>query len=102
MTGDDVIVAVGDVAVLTCHVSGTPAGTTITFQWKRVEDISVVHGVSSAMYQVSSSASFSDMGVYTCEVTVSDEKKHPLVIPAIVSMNITLSVTGKRCMVFIF
>ena len=95
VTGSDVYVAVGDVAMLTCKVSGAPPGTIIKCQWRRAEDRSIIQGGSSTTYKVSSVASISDMGVYTCEVTVHDEWNSPLVIPASVSENITLTVTSK-------
>ena len=96
MTASDVSVAIGDIAVLTCKVSSTPSGTIIKFQWRRAEDLSLIQGGNSTTYQVSSAASISDMGVYTCEVTVHDEGNFPLVIPASVSVNITLTVTSKK------
>ena len=93
--GNDVSVAVGDIAVLTCIVSGTPPGTVIKYRWWRADDMSVIQGGNSTNYQVSSLASISDMGVYTCEVTLYDEGNSPLVIPASVSVNITLTVISK-------
>ena len=95
VVGKSAIVAVGDVAVLTCNVSGTPDGTTITIQWKRAADMSVIPGANSTIFEVSSSANISNTGVYTCEVTVSDEEKSSLVIPATVSVNMTLTVSSK-------
>ena len=97
VTANDISVAVGDVAILTCKVSGTPLVSVIKFQWQWAEDMSVIQGGNSTKYQVFSSlASMSDNGVYTGEVTVHDEGNSPLVIPACVSMNITLTVTSKR------
>ena len=98
MTGDAVFVAVGDVAVLTCSVSGTPNGTIISYRWKRAADVSAISGANSTiyMYQVSSSANMSDMGVYTCEVTVTDERNSPHVISATGCINITLTVASKH------
>ena len=101
VTGSDVSVAVGDIAVLMCKVSGTPPGTIIKYQWRRAEDMSLIQGGNSTTYRVSSMASISDMGVYTCEVTVHDERNSPLVIPASVSVNITLTVTSKRWYLFL-
>ena len=93
--GKSAVVAVGHVAVLTCNVLGTPDGTTATIQWKRAADMSPIPGANSTMLEVSSSANMSDTGVYVCEVTVSDEKKRLLVIPATVTINITLIVSSK-------
>ena len=95
MVGKSAVVAVGHVAALTCNVLGTPDGTTITIQWKTAADMSAIPGANSTMFEVSSSANMSNTGVYTCEVTVSDEGKSSLVIPATVSVNITLTVTSK-------
>ena len=95
MEGKSVVVAVGDVAVLTCNVLETPDGTAITIQWKIAADMSAIPGANSTMFEVSSSANMSNAGVYTCEVTVSDEEKHSLVIPATFSVNITLTVSSK-------
>ena len=95
VVGKSAIVAVGDVAVLTCNVSGTQDGTTVTIQWKRATDMSAIPGANSTMFEVSFSANMSNSGVYTCEVTVSDEEKNSLVIPATVSVNITLTVSSK-------
>ena len=95
MEGKSVVVAVGDVAVLICNLSGTPDGMTITIQWKNAGDMSVIPGENSTIFEVSSSANMSNAGVYTCEVTVNDEGKSSLVIPATVSVNITLTVTSK-------
>ena len=88
-------VAVDDVAVLTCSVSGTPAGTTVRFQWKKAQDMLAIPGTNSTTYQVSSSVTMYDMGLYTCEVTVSDEMNNPHVIPATSSVNITLTINSK-------
>ena len=93
--GKSVFVAVGDVAALTCYVSGAPAGTTISIQWKRATDMSAIPGANSPTFQVSSSANIPDTGVYTCEVTISDEGNSPLVIPTMVSVNFTLTVTSR-------
>ena len=95
MLGKSVFIAVGDVAVLTCDVSDTPAGTTISFQWKRATDMSPIPGANSRNFLVSTSANILDTGIYTCEVTISDEGNSPLVIPTMVSANFTLTVTSK-------
>ena len=93
--GKSAIVAVGDIAVLTCIVSGTPDRTTISVKWKRATDMSPIPGANSTTFDVSSSANMFDTGVYTCEVTVRDERNSPLVIPTTVSVNISLTVTSK-------
>ena len=93
--GKSVVVAVGDIAVLTCDVSGIPAGTNVKIQWKTATNMAAIVGANSTTYQVSSSANMSDMGVYMCEVTVSDERNNPLVIPITVSVDVTLTVTSK-------
>ena len=93
--GKATFIAVGDVAVLTCSVSGTLPGTTTTIQWKRAADMSAIPGANSTMFQVSSSANMSDTGVYMCEVTISDEAKSPFIIPTTISVNVTLTVTSK-------
>ena len=95
VVGKSVVVAVGDVAVLTCNVSGNPDGSTVTIQWKRAADMSAIPGANSTIFEISSSANMSNNGVYTCEVTVSNEEKSSLVIPATVSVNITLTVSSK-------
>ena len=94
VTGSDVSAAVGSPAVLTCNVSGNPAGTTITYQWKRAG--STVPGATSAMYQVSSSVGVSDAGVYTCEATVSDTGNNPHVISGSDLVDVTLYVASKQ------
>ena len=96
VTEDGVIVSVGDVAVLTCNVSGTPDGTTVIIQWKRAGDVDTIPGANSTTYHVSSSANMSDAGIYTCEVTVHDKSNRPLVIPAFASANITLIIIHKK------
>ena len=95
MIGKPATIAVGDQAVLTCNVPTTPMGTTIEVQWKRPADMSPIPGANSTVFLVSSSANMFDTGVYTCEVTVRDERNSPLVIPTTVSVNITLTVTSK-------
>ena len=93
--GESVIIAVGDLAVLICNVSDTPAGTSIKIQWKKAVNMEAIIGANSTTYQVSSSANIFDTDVYTCEVTVGDERKNPLVIPITVSVNVTLTVASK-------
>ena len=62
---------------------------------EKTTDISAISGANSTTYQVSSSANLSDMGVYTCEVTVSGEGNSPHVISVTGSVNITLTVVSK-------
>ena len=93
VTGSDVSVIVGSLAVLVCSVSNNPSGTTITYmyQWKR--DGMLI--ATSAIYQVSSSVDVSDAGVYICEVTVSDSANDPYVVSGTGSVSVTLTVTSK-------
>ena len=92
ITGGDVSVIVGSLAVLTCNVSNNPSGTTITYQWKRELDGNVL--ATSAIYQVSTSVDVSDAGVYICEATISDSAKNPHVISGTSSVNVILTVTS--------
>ena len=92
VTGSDVSVIVGSLAVLTCNVSNNPNGTTVTYQWK-MDDMLLE--TTSAMYQVSSSVNISNAGVYTCEATISDSANNPHVISITGSVNVTLTVISK-------
>ena len=94
MTGSNVSATAGSPAVLTCNVSVTPSGTTINYQWKRI-DMSAISGVNSSKYVVSESVALSAAGVYTCEVTISDAANSPYVLSGTGSVNITLTVSSK-------
>ena len=91
ITGSDVSVIVGSLAILTCSVSNIPIGTTATYQWRK--DGLLLANL--AMYQVSSSVNVSDAGVYICEVTVSNSANNSHVISGTGSVNVTLTVTSK-------
>ena len=91
VTGSDVSVVVGRLAVLTCSVSSNPSGTTVTYQWKRAGELLA----TSALYNVSSSVGVFDAGVYICEVTVSDSASNLHVISGTGSVDVTLIVTSK-------
>ena len=89
--GEAVSADVGSPGVLTCSVSNNPTGTTVTYQWKRADQLLA----TSATYQVSSSVGVSDAGVYTCEADVSDYSGSPYVNSGTGSVNVTLTVTNK-------
>ena len=95
MTGNNVSAQVNGFAFLTCNVTNNPHGTTITYQWKRVDvlPISAEHLTVGSLYLPY--VGVSDAGVYICEVNVSDSTHNPYVIPQSGSVTVPLTVTSK-------
>lgn len=93
VTGVDVTATVGNAAPLMCIVSDNPVGTTNSYVWKR-PDMSVVLGATLETYEISP-VNISDAGMYTCEVTVSDQVNNPHVTSGSDSVDMTLTVASK-------
>ena len=95
MTDYNSFAQVGDVAFLTCNVSSIPPGTTITYQWRRVDmsPISAQHSMVQVL--LLPYVGLSDAGVYICEIIVSDCTNNPFVISETGSVSVTLTVTSK-------
>ena len=95
VTNYNISAQVDDLAGLICNVSSIPPGTTITYQWRRVDmsPISAQHLMVQVL--LLPYVGVSDAGVYICEITISDSTNNPYVISQSGSMNVTLTVTSK-------
>lgn len=97
VTGDNISAQVGDSIILFCNVSSIPPGpgTTIIYQWRRVDmspvSASFVFAMNTPLFE---NVNVSHAGEYICEVTVSDPT-NVNVIPQNSSVTITLTVTSK-------
>ena len=95
MTGFDTHAEVGGTASLICNVIDAPSGTSITYQWRKVDMSSTSEIISEKNGLILPSMGVSDAGVYICEVTVSDSANNPYVIYGTGSVNITVTVNSK-------
>ena len=95
VTGFDAYAEVGGTASLICNVSGTPIGTSITYQWRRADVSSISEIISESNVTYLPSVAVSDAGVYICDVSVDDSANQHYVIAESGSENVTLTVTSK-------